>query len=58
VWIPTMLAGGVDYWVSSSGTTAVTLPGNLAGRTDHSEESPVMATGQQARHPVEEDPPF
>lgn len=27
-WTPTMLAGALEYWESSSGTTAVTLPGN------------------------------
>ncbi|MDJ0395351.1 DUF222 domain-containing protein [Rhodococcus sp. G-MC3] len=36
VWIPTMLAGAVDYWVSSSGTTAITLPGSTVGTTDFS----------------------
>ncbi|WP_072803907.1 HNH endonuclease signature motif containing protein [Rhodococcoides yunnanense] len=30
-WTPTMLAGAVDYWVSNSGTTAITLPGSTVG---------------------------
>ena len=39
VWIPRMLAGGADYWVSSSGTTAITLPGSVVGTADLSGES-------------------
>ncbi|WP_072805612.1 HNH endonuclease signature motif containing protein [Rhodococcoides yunnanense] len=39
VWTPSMLAGGVDYWKSSSGTTAVTLPGGTVGSIDFAEAS-------------------
>lgn len=37
-WTPTMLAGAVNYWESSSGTTAITLPGSAIGTTDCAEQ--------------------
>lgn len=37
VWIPVMLSRGIDYWTSSSGSTAITLPGGTVGTTDLSD---------------------
>ncbi|ORI23922.1 HNH endonuclease signature motif containing protein [Rhodococcus sp. 1168] len=34
VWVPVMLSRGIDYWTSSSGSTAITLPGGTVGTTD------------------------
>ena len=36
-WTPTMLTGAVEHWTSTSGTTAVTLPGNTVSTTDMSD---------------------
>lgn len=33
-WTPTLLAGAAEYWTSSSGTTAVTVPGSSYGTTN------------------------
>ncbi|MDJ0358822.1 HNH endonuclease signature motif containing protein [Rhodococcus sp. H29-C3] len=37
VWVPVMLPRGIDYWTSSSGSTAITLPGGTVGTTDLSD---------------------
>ncbi len=55
VWTPTMLAGAVDYWVSSSGTSAVTLPGNTVGSADLSGDSllPHVPRKRRSSHTAE-----
>lgn len=55
VWMPTMLAGAVDYWVSSSGTTAVTLPGSTGGSANLSADSllPHIPRKRRSSHAAE-----
>ena len=56
VWIPRMLAGGADYWVSSSGTTAITLPGSVVGTADLSGESLIPHIPRKRRTKCGTDP--
>ena len=50
-WTPTMLAGAVNYWESSSGTTAITLPGSAIGTTDCAEQ-PLIPHIPRKRRPT------
>ncbi|MFC8179662.1 DUF222 domain-containing protein [Rhodococcus sp. NPDC057297] len=50
-WTPTMLAGAAEYWKSTSGTTAVTLPGNTTGRTDLAPSSLLPHIPKKRRQP-------